>query len=421
VTWTVFTLAGTTQVGNAVQDTLGASSGDHFGWDVDINDVTAFVGVPDDDDVASGLQSTGSVVVYVWDGTSTWLVKQVLRPSVFEQGQQFGRGVAVDGDWAVVGASREDSGGVINSGALYIFRRDTTTGIWSLAQRETPPSGPNAMYGEEVALWGRTLVAGAFQGASVTTNLFRAGRACVYEYDACFDVWNLTAELEAPDAAGYDAFGTSVDVHGNIIAVGSPGDDDNGSRTGAVYFFRRTGAGLWVPDGKLVPTAASTGDNFGTGVALGASPAGLRAVVGAPFDDDGALNSGAAYVLQRVGSSNWVQVALPTAFTTIISLDPTTGMQFGFSVGYDGRTVGVGAPRDPDAARDAGSFYSFTNAGTQISKYLPPQADRSDRTGQSVAVSGLTIIGGAPNANLVPPPGLFSKPPVGAAYIYRLP
>ena len=47
-------------------------------------------------------------------------------------------------------------------------------------------------------------------------------------------------KLIADDGADYDYFGHRVSLSNDIVAVGSPGDDDKGTDSGSVYLFRTT-------------------------------------------------------------------------------------------------------------------------------------------------------------------------------------
>ena len=72
------------------------------------------------------------------------LVSSEARAQIFKiphpdttAGNAFGSSVAIDGDRAIVGASAENICGP-NSGAAYVFERDSTEGIWLQAARLTP-------------------------------------------------------------------------------------------------------------------------------------------------------------------------------------------------------------------------------------------------------------------------------------------
>lgn len=87
--------------------------------------------------------------------------------------------MAVDGEWALVGAFQEDPQG-LSAGAVEVFRR----------------TGMNWMY--------------------VTT-------------------------LTASDGAGGDFFGASVALDGDTALIGAPGDNDTGANSGSAYVFVHDG------------------------------------------------------------------------------------------------------------------------------------------------------------------------------------
>ena len=89
-----------------------------------------------------------------------------------------------------------------------------------------------------------------------------------------------------------DFFGAAIDISGDWIVAGSPGDDDSGEKSGSAHLFMWDGATwrsvkLCAPDGELY-------DQFGDGAAV----SGSRVVVGAWSDDDNGSAAGAAYVFQ---------------------------------------------------------------------------------------------------------------------------
>jgi hypothetical protein len=99
--------------------------------------------------------------------------------------------------------------------------------------------------------------------------------------------------LAASDGTEADYFGYSVSVDGDRPLVGAYGSDANGSASGAAYIFHWDGTS-WLAEGKLLPSDGAAGDSFGLSVSLN----GDRLLVGAPFDDDNGLSSGAAYLFR---------------------------------------------------------------------------------------------------------------------------
>ena len=117
---------------------------------------------------------------------------------------------------------------------------------------------------------------------------------------------------------------------------------------------------------------------------------GRTAVVGAPFKNS---NNGAAYVFVRSGTT-WSQQAKLTI------AHGAAGAALGKSVALSGRTVVVGAPFQALGRRITGAAYVFVRSGTTWSRQAKLTAAAhgfQQFLGQSVAVSGATVVAGAPS------------------------
>ncbi len=195
-------------------------------------------------------------------------------------------------------------------------------------------------------------------------------------------------KLLAGDGAPDDFFGYSVALSGDTALIGAFKDDDGvmGVDAGSAYVFTRAG-NTWRQQAKLTAIDGAANDTFGGNVAL----SGDTAVIGAIRDDDKGDNSGSAYVFIRSGSA-WSQQAKLTA------ADTAAGDAFGQSIALSGDTVVVGAPHDDDKGDDSGSVYVFTRAGTawsQQAKLTAADGAEGDVFGIDVALSGDTILVGA--------------------------
>lgn len=251
--------------------------------------------------------------------------------------------------------------------------------------------------------------------------------------------WVHDAYLKASNAEAFDRFGYSVAVSGSILAVGASDEDSNqttitnadggasannsASFSGAVYVFKREASGDWVQDAYLKASNAGGGDNFGNSVAV----SGTTIVVGAFYEDsnettvtntDGtastnnsAADAGAVYVFQRENSGDWVQDAYLKASNA------ESGDNFGQSVAISGSILVVGAgledsgqtiitntdgaaPADNNAL-SAGAVYVFKREASgnwvQDACLKASNAGAEDQFGTAVAVSGSTVVVGAPN------------------------
>jgi hypothetical protein len=159
----------------------------------------------------------------------------------------------------------------------------------------------------------------------------------------------LTAAAEAEND---DQFGFSVTVSGTNMVVGVPykGNDacpaGKSCNSGAVYLFKSDG-NTWVPSdtlSKLTAGVPADVDKFGWSVAID----GDQIAVGAPFRNEGNLESGAVYLFRYDGST-WV----PDGSQEKLTASSPKGYEwFGFSVALDGNKLVVGAP-------GTGSVYVF--------------------------------------------------------------
>ncbi len=138
---------------------------------------------------------------------------------------------------------------------------------------------------------------------------------------------------------------------------------------------------------KLTASDKSFGDEFGSSVSI----SGNTAIVGAPLNNDAGVESGSAYIFVYNGT-RWGQQAKLTAS------DAQAGDRFGQSVGISGDTVVVGAFWDGDAGSQSGSAYIFIRDGdnwVHQSKLTASDAQAGDHFGHAVGISGDTVIIGA--------------------------
>jgi hypothetical protein len=162
----------------------------------------------------------------------------------------------------------------------------------------------------------------------------------------------------------------------------------------------------FVQAAKLTASDGAAHDYLGTSVSI----SGNTIVVGAPGANSG---TGAAYVFTQAGSgwANMTQTAKLTAS------DGASGNGFGQSVSISGSTIVVGAPNAAvGGIAGQGAAYVFTKpaagwtAMTQTAKLSP--SDNAGSFGQSVSASGSTVVVGAPSTSRG-----FSYF-VGAAYVF---
>ena len=202
--------------------------------------------------------------------------------------------------------------------------------------------------------------------------------------------WEQEARLRAQDGAPLDAFGSSVALSGDTLAIGAPWTDDTAVAAGSVYVFVRAGT-VWAEQAELQASDVAQGDLFGSSVAI----EGDTLVVGVMNEDDGGMSAGAAYVFVRNGT-DWSEQAKLTAF------DASPFDLFGRSVAISGDKVVVGAPGVDDIGSDSGAAYLYSRSGTDwtaTAKLLAHDAEPEAEFGYSASIDGDTLVVGARTAD----------------------
>ncbi len=290
-------------------------AGDEFGTSVCLYGDYAIIG-------ARGVGiNIGSAYVFKRDG-SNWVQERKLTASDGEDYDEFGISVAIEGDYALVGAHMDDDW----KGSVYVFKRYGSNWI----QEDKLTALDSLFFGCSISLVGNYALIGAMLDDGLK------GSAYVFKRDG--STWIQEDKLVALDGESEDFFGLTVSLDGDYALIGAVGDDEY---TGSAYVFKRDGSN-WVQEDKLTALDGGTSDYFGFSVSLD----GDYALIGACAGKSG---NGSAYVFKRDGSS-WVQE------DKLIGLDTGYEDYFGHSVSLDGDYAVIGAYGDDD---DRGSAYVF--------------------------------------------------------------
>jgi hypothetical protein len=178
--------------------------------------------------------------------------------------------------------------------------------------------------------------------------------------------------------------------------------------------------GVWASAGRAATFAqtqtltapdSSTAGQFGTSVAT----EGNTMVVGAPYDEDGTPRTeGAAFAFTQTSPGTWSE---PQTLTG----DPAAARSemFGSAVAISGNTMVVGAPA---AGNDTGAAYVFTRSApgaswTHAQALTGSNSSGGSYFGSAVAIDGNTIVVGAFDEDETAPSG----DDYGAAYVYTRP
>jgi hypothetical protein len=372
-----------------------------FGWSVAVSGGTAVVGAPwfssstgfagEPNEAPLG-EATGRAYVFT-KGPTGWRQTAELVGSDTTPGNEFGAAVAISGGTIVVGApghgpgtTFSDNSFYVGAGRAYVFQRDAT-GWHQTAELTTAGS---YVSGCSVAVSGTTALVSAYSGA--------------YVFQQSAAGWHRTAALERISVA--DAEGCyEIAVSGNTAAVGPSGEE-------RLTMFSNSATG-WHQTAQLNLTTkcvwfakiSCLNPDAGASIAI----SGDVLAVGAPGEWEeehyatgqtitGGLH-GRMYIFTK-GTSSWRQTADLA----------NSAFYFGWSVAASGNVIVAGAPAVTsvfgpggfDMPTTMGHTYLFTRgpAGWHLSADLTgPDATPGDYSGRSVALSGGTVVVGAPYAS----------------------
>jgi hypothetical protein len=424
-----------------------AAEEDALGYSVAVAGNTAIVGAPHQRYPQSYGPSTDKDpgAVYVFElGAGGWTqTAKLTAPDGPADGLGFSVAISENGETIVAGAPGppsvsnpcDSTEGNTDPGQAYVY--SMPAGGWSNMTSATATlTASDACVGDglgwAVGISGNTIVAGAPWAPTVADENTPGhppvpGEGAVYEYTMPVGGWKTktqTAELLAGNPSGEDVHnGWSVAVSGETIVTGDP-EQGVGSQgdAGAAYVFVKPKAAEWKNANQTAELTASDrnpgNDHLGASVAI----SGNTIVAGAPNHSTGSTSdqfeAGAAYVYVKPKASEWTN-AQQTA-----ELAATDGPgAFGYSVAVSGTTVLAGAPsRETCAHSGQGAAYAFSEPASgwtnmsEPAEFTSSDGSTVDALGSSVAVSGSTILAGAPRhlASTAEP-----NREAGAAYVFN--
>lgn len=220
---------------------------DNFGRYLDINGDRMIISAFKNTDEANFFSEAGAAYIFELQDNGQWIEVQKLLASDREFFDQFGWDVAIDGDWAMIGARNEkhapDGSIIPNIGTVYVFQRGEN-GVWEEVQKLFAEDfAANDLFGGAIDIDGRIAVIGADwedEDENGNNTVSAAGSAYVFELDED-DNWKQMAKIIGADRAINDWFGASVAIHKDQILVGATaasGSLGATSNPGGAYIFK---------------------------------------------------------------------------------------------------------------------------------------------------------------------------------------
>jgi hypothetical protein len=318
--------------------------------------------------------------------------KAQLLASDGDTNDHFGASVAMssDGTTIVIGAPNKNT----FEGVAYVFVKQTN-GVWTQEAEITVPAGLGSLaeFGGAVAISGdgSTIVVGATQDGQ--------GGGAAFVFSATGGNWangaTQLAELTASDAADGDYFGNAVAMssNGKTIVVGAVGASIGKNQDqGALYVFTESTGG-WTQAAKLTASNGVVNQNLGNAVAI----SGSTIAAGAWDYAEGFGGPGAVYVFTE-SASGWVNAKQ----AELTASDGRALDILGFSVAISGSTIVAGAPDHMVGSNQyEGALYVFVEpTGGWANNFQSVELTASNGAadsglGESVSIASNFIVGGA--------------------------
>ncbi len=358
----------------------------------------------------------------------------------------WGSAIAIDQDTLVIGAWLQDTdengaNAANDAGAAYVFTRSGAS--WSF-QQKLVGSGVNGRvaddeFGVSVGISGDTVIVGAlFQGYDENGGNFLNDAGAAYIFTRAGTTWSLQQKIVGSGVNGrvaQDQFGENVAIHNDTVVVAAVGQDydETGANAlasaGAAYVFTRSGT-TWSLQQKLVGSGVNgriISDVFGSSISVYGDTIAVGSI-NQDYDESGANlvgNAGAAYVFTRSGTTWSLQQKIVGSGVN----GRGAGDNFGNSVSLSGDTLVVGAPNQGyDEAggnflAQAGAAYVYSRSASTWSlqqKIVGAGTNgriADDRFGWRVSLSGELVAIGAYKQDY-DASGVSTVADPGAAYVY---
>ncbi|MBK7093855.1 MAG: FG-GAP repeat protein [Saprospiraceae bacterium] len=290
----IFQHSGTSWTQQAKLTASDGAADDRFGMSVSISGDYALIGAEFDN------YNQGSAYIFHRNGTA-W-TQQAILTALDAANKYFGVSVSISGDYAIIGAHYDNIGINFEQGSAYIFNRSGT--VWTQQAKLTASDGAaNDKFGWSVSISGDYAVIGAPKD-DIGSN---TAQGSAYIFNRSGTVWTQQAKLTASDGAANDKFGWSVSISGDYAVIGASYDDIGGNTDqGSAYVFNRTGT-TWTQQASLTASDGAANDYFGYSVSISGDYAVIGAYLD---DIGSNANQGSAYVFNRSGTSWTQQASL---------------------------------------------------------------------------------------------------------------
>ncbi len=255
---------------------------------------------------------------------------------------RFGDSVSIFEDWAVVGASLEDTTTTTDTGAVYLFHKSNQ---W---QQQIKLTGQfdGEKFGDFVLIQESKLFIGATGGSAGFV-------PSVYIYTLIEDMWVFEQRITVPENTQDSNFGKAIAYENQTLFIGAPEQTSSKIKSGVVYIYQKP-VDIWEVQGVIQASDAEEDDKFGYAIDVKQD----WMVIGA-YNKPTNLDRGRAYVYNKIGTQ-WFEHQQ-------LAANSFNRDRFGYSVAIDERQILIGAPAFIDLTEEErlGKAYLYRLDQTQ--------------------------------------------------------
>lgn len=255
-----------------VQEIVGSENNikDYLGTSVALTGNYVFAGALKYD-LDENNKDVGIVYVYQRQASGDWIQTQTLMPDTIEDSHSFGCSMATYNTQLVVGAFGDRD----ESGKVFLFELEDNQWI----QRHCLiPDDPDlgGRFGCSVDIYQDYIIVGAYLGFDY--------QGAVYIFQRLESGWKQMELIKYPILDQIGHFGYAVSINDHYAAVGSKSEKENAGirSTGAVYVYQRNND-TWEQMPKLLAPNLQKDDKFGLSIDLEGN---ILAVGGTKMDSD---------------------------------------------------------------------------------------------------------------------------------------
>lgn len=261
--------------------------------------------------------NSGAVYIFERDSSDKphhWQQTAKLTAPDAQAGDQFGNAIALVKGVLYIGAPMR------GQGKVYIFTRDSESGLWQVTDSIEPKSPQALRFGAAIAQDAQTLIIGApFTDADNSQeadakmrqprfaiskgDTFDPGieSGAIFIYQKRSGQWQSTARLGSSNRETADHLGEDIAIEGDIIAASLKHKDVlDDLRAGTVYVYKNVD-NAWQEDSALIASDPNVGATFGNSFSL----VNGQILVGANKIHANGFNSGQAYLFAQNADHGW--------------------------------------------------------------------------------------------------------------------